>query len=378
MMKFEQTPAINALLVCVSILCTLIVIEISLRSIGFCERNFYEYDKFTGYRLRPGFSGCYTTEGESQLKINSFGMNDDETSVYKPDDRFRVAVLGDSFTEAVQLDQSLGFPYLMERELSNCPMLSDTAVEVLNFGVGGYGTAEQVLTLRNHVWKFEPDYVVLVVTLANDLLDNRRPLHRKALENPTLPARSLAFRLIKQPSNFLTSQSVLAHLVWNSILGMRTISTQISNGPPRHRLSEDGIKDEVFQVLPNKYWEDNWLLMERLLNAFATETQRHEVGLLVASVSLPPQVFPDKTIRNEFMKAIGITQMFHPEARLRHILDRLGVQSLLLAPILQREADRTGVYFHGFPNTEMGRGHWNEAGHAIAADRISAQMCQSL
>ena len=377
-MNADQTPGINALLVCTTILFALIVIELSLRSIGFCERNFYEYDKFTGYRLRPGFFGCYITEGESQLRFNSLGMNDDETSVYKPNGQFRVAVLGDSFAEAVQVDQNLGFPYLMERELSNCPMLGDTAVEVLNFGVGGYGITEQLLTLRHHVWKFEPDYVVLVVTLANDLLDNRRPLHRKALEDPTLPARSLAFRLIKQPSNFLTSQSVLAHLVWNSILRMRTISTQISNGPPRHRLSEDGIKDEVFQVLPNKYWEDNWLLMERLLNAFATEVQKHQVGLLVASVSQPPQVFPDKTIRNEFMKVAGLNQWFYPEFRLRHILDRLGVQSLLLAPILQREADRTGVYFHGFANTEMGRGHWNEAGHAIAARQISAQMCQSL
>ena len=118
--------------------------------------------------------------------------------------------------------------------------------------------------------------------------------------------------------------------------------------------------------------------MERLLNAFATEVRKHQVGLLVVSVSLPPQVFPDKAIRNDFMKATGLTQLFYPEVRLRHILDRLGVQSLLLAPILQREADRTGVYFHGFANTEIGRGHWNEAGHAIAARRISAQMCQSL
>jgi len=31
--------------------------------------------------------------------------------------------------------------------------------------------------------------------------------------------------------------------------------------------------------------------------------------------------------------------------------------------------------FHGFPNTRMGSGHWNEAGNRMAADVVAASLC---
>ena len=37
-------------------------------------------------------------------------------------------------------------------------------VEVINFGVSGYGTAQELLTLRQKVWDFSPDIVVLAFT----------------------------------------------------------------------------------------------------------------------------------------------------------------------------------------------------------------------
>jgi hypothetical protein len=33
------------------------------------------------------------------------------------------------------------------------------------------------------------------------------------------------------------------------------------------------------------------------------------------------------------------------------------------------------VFLHGFPNTRPGFGHWNEAGHALAARLIAARLC---
>ena len=49
-------------------------------------------------------------------------------------------------------------------------------VQVLNFGVGGYGTTQELLTLRHDVWKYAPDLVVLGVTTGNDISDNSRAL----------------------------------------------------------------------------------------------------------------------------------------------------------------------------------------------------------
>ena len=48
-----------------------------------------------------------------------------------------------------------------------------------------------------------------------------------------------------------------------------------------------------------------------------------------------------------------------------------------LNPEMQRRADATRVFLHGFKNSTPGFGHWNENGHALAAELIAARLCQS-
>ncbi len=77
--------------------------------------------------------------------------------------RFRVLVLGDSFTEAVQVSETQVFTALLER--------ADPSLELLNAGVGAWGTVQQLLYLRDHGLAFEPD-LVLVMAYENDLVDS--------------------------------------------------------------------------------------------------------------------------------------------------------------------------------------------------------------
>jgi hypothetical protein len=44
---------------------------------------------------------------------------------------------------------------------------------------------------------------------------------------------------------------------------------------------------------------------------------------------------------------------------------------------LQRIAADEHVYLHGFDNSVMGEGHWNEAGHRNAATIIANGLCTS-
>src|SRR5881392_2249624 len=79
------------------------VSEIFLRVIGYSYPIFYASDYYRGFALRPGIEGHYQREGGSYVRINSDGQRDREHTKTQPPDTVRIAVLGDSFTEAMHV-----------------------------------------------------------------------------------------------------------------------------------------------------------------------------------------------------------------------------------------------------------------------------------
>src|SRR4029077_3371555 len=86
--------------------------------------------------------------------------------------------LGDSYPEAFPVPVEEAFWSIMEKKLQECGAFGGRRVEVINFGVSGYGTAQELLTLREHVWQYTPDIVMLTVTTNNDISDNLRALKK--------------------------------------------------------------------------------------------------------------------------------------------------------------------------------------------------------
>jgi hypothetical protein len=87
------------------------------------------------------------------------------------------------------------------------------------------------------------------------------------------------------------------------------------------------------------------------------------------------QVHPDPNVRADFFRERGITDIFYPNRRIEKVASDLGVQSILLGPSFQEAAERDRAFFHGFPNTRMGTGHWNEAGNRMAATVVAGKLC---
>src|SRR5262249_26814814 len=106
------------------------------------------------------------------VRVNSAGFRGPEWTVAKPPGTFRIAVLGDSFTEAPQVAYEQTFCSVLEGELARCGALTGKKVQVLNFGTDGYGTAQELVTLRRHAWRYSPDLVVLAFFSGNDLRNN--------------------------------------------------------------------------------------------------------------------------------------------------------------------------------------------------------------
>jgi len=117
-------------------------------------------DPHTGYTLRAGRSLINVREHRARVTTNSFGMRDRERTLVKPVGTFRVAVTGDSFTEALQVADDATFTRLAERQLDDAGL--NQRFEILNLGMSGAGPVQQLLAARR-VAAFAPDAVVMLL-----------------------------------------------------------------------------------------------------------------------------------------------------------------------------------------------------------------------
>ncbi|MEO7539120.1 MAG: SGNH/GDSL hydrolase family protein [Pyrinomonadaceae bacterium] len=384
--------------------------EIVLRVMGYSYPIFYQTDRVRGYAPIPNVEGWFWVENKTYVKINSVGFRDREHVVAKPANTFRIAVLGDSFAEARQVPMEAAFWSVMERKLNECGGFGGKNVEVLNFGVGGYGTVEELQTLRQRVWAYSPDLVLLTFTTFNDIADNYRPF-KGAEEIPYFTLND--GRLILDDS-FLNSPKYqkLDSAMFNAWITVHNHSrfiqlahhaqfafrTKMSGLKEARRLAELqkerdsvpreqqpmttaslsdllGIQNMIYKEPDNPDWNAAWQLTEALVTQVREDVGEHGAKFMLATITTDIQTYPDPQVRRSLMDQIGVSDLFYPDRRLEALASRQGMDFLDLAQPMQSYADTTGTFLHGFDD-QLGSGHWNEAGHKLAGELISQRLCQ--
>jgi lysophospholipase L1-like esterase len=105
-----------------------------------------------------------------RITTNSQGLRAPETALQPPASGVRrILALGDSFTFGHAVEVSEAWPAALERAVAE---RSRTRHEVVNAGVSGYGTGQQLLLYRRLEPHVRPDAVVLAFAVVNDTLDN--------------------------------------------------------------------------------------------------------------------------------------------------------------------------------------------------------------
>src|SRR5438552_6464522 len=156
----------------------LLALEVIMRLAGFTYPVLYRPDPFCGSALRESAEGWYRGETQNYIWINRAGLRDREHQEAKPAGTFRIAVLGDSYAEAFQVPMERTFWWILQEELSRDSRFASLRFEVINFGVGGYGTAQELQILRHRVWAYSPDMILLAFLTGNDIRNNSRALER--------------------------------------------------------------------------------------------------------------------------------------------------------------------------------------------------------
>ena len=378
-----------------SILALLLVVEGGLRVGGArYTASFYTPELDRGYALRPGAEGWYTDENRLYDRINSDGMPDREHLIERPKHTLRIAIIGSSEAASMEVPLEQRFTAEVDRKLT--PVLAAQAwrPEILNFGEPGYGPAQEYLTLHDHVWKYQPQIVMFVLSTWSILMNTREldpgsppgiPYFvfdkgklvpdAETLARPSLSARRLYWK--NKTADYINESALL------SLARAAAISL------PR-RLADLGISSHTHSKSPtadvSKKWpyltdlpqmQLTWAITEGFVDLMKQECEQHHAELWIVVTDMKMQTYVDVAKREEFRQQLGVDSLFKPEARIEHFANSRNIPTVLLAPILAEYSASHKVPLHGFLNTEVDDGHWNELGHRIVGEFVSERLLKS-
>lgn len=162
--------ATRLLLALVAAALALVLAEAAARAVAphwapqHAERNFWAHDDLLGWAHRPGQRGTMShPDFRISVAISEQGLRDREYPFERTPGLRRMLVLGDSFAWGFGVEQDESLCEILERR--------HPGWEIVNTGVSGWGTDQQLLFYRERGRRWQPD-VVLLLFHPNDVHDN--------------------------------------------------------------------------------------------------------------------------------------------------------------------------------------------------------------
>jgi len=122
------------------------------------------FDAELGWRPLPNVRKVGEVWGVSRPAVtNSRGWRDIEHPYEKAAGIRRAVAIGDSFTFGTNVDDGERFTDVLPRRIDH--------LEVVNLGVAGYGTDQELRVLEIEAFRYQPDVVIFTICVFNDLDD---------------------------------------------------------------------------------------------------------------------------------------------------------------------------------------------------------------
>jgi hypothetical protein len=369
-----------------------LLLEAGLRVAGFSFSNFTAPNDQLGWTLRPGYRNWSPARKGVYIDINSEGFRDKEHFKHKAAGTFRIALLGGSYVEALQVPIQDTFWSVMERNLQS--QLPEIKPEVLAFGVSGYSTAQNLLVLRQQVRKYEPDMVVVAFQPTAEIAGNSRALAGER-DRPyfVYEGDRLVFnRSFRESASHRLRQSRVWRLYYRLLDHSRTLQLlrsaktfvrqQRVRAQLRGTTSEPaggdlGLAEMAYRRPVNQEWEEAWHVTEGLLTMMRDEAAAMGASFVVVTVTRGVQVHPDPVVRARYMRTAAVEDLFYPSARISTLSEREGFPAIALAREFQSYAAANRIFLHGFA-PHPGVGEWNENGHQLAARILTREILKQI
>jgi hypothetical protein len=360
------------------------VLELSLQLAGInLEGSIVMKDWQRQFHLRPGARSFVQTDVGSYVHINSSGFEDQERSLQRKPGTLRIAVIGSSYVQAPQVALEQAFPALLEKELRRSGGFGGRDVEVLNFGVGGYGLPQQWITLRDEVWQYDPQIVIEVVGLYNDIVNSDRYTAVSGCLYPYFTVEG--GRLI--PDQITQAQSPPDHnrvvrenwlndienrtklpLLFEKVLRRYALQSQWQPG-----LALDPRQISTFSPPRDPHLENAWSVSETTLQLMQQQCDAHHAEFWVVTLDYYLQAEPDPVRRTNQLRSLGIADGHYPDKRIVEYATREGIRHFWMSPLLEEYAEkhRTALHFQTSGGVYL---HYNVPGHQVVSRLIADEL----
>ncbi|MDZ7751585.1 MAG: hypothetical protein U5S82_07975 [Gammaproteobacteria bacterium] len=365
----------------------LVGLELGLRVLGF---SYYWAlsrfpDPYRGFAPMAGAEARQSQEGEAWVSINGHGFRDREWTAPQGDTH-RITILGDSMTEAVQVAVEATWWRRLEGRLNACGY-RDGPVQLMNFAVSGYSTAQALETLRHHVPQHRPAEVWLAFFPGNDVAENHPGLNGDPIRPYLRPAAegwAMDYGFRGHP-RYRRKTGVLGRWYYAYLLRLRLSQAVVmvyhglSLGPrlqgmEREWYWEPGIDARVYAPPRDEPWTEAWEATRELLRRTAETAEALDASYRVVALTTAAQVAPDADRAQAMAARLGVPDLFYSNWLVGRFAAEDGYAYTDLAPALADHARATGEQLHGFGATR-GAGHWNATGHAAAARKLADRLC---
>lgn len=319
------------------------------------------------WRFSPGSKYWQNKENDHPIsgRINSYGWRDKEWSVHKPKDTYRIAVLGDSYVSAFQVESDRTFLVLAENKLNEDYNIK---VELMNFGLPGGTQSEELLILNNHVEQFSPDMVLVFFLPSNDIEDVTRETAKRImrpfyniskngeliLDTSFVEMRGYKIRCY---INYFKHHSALISLLCERYSAYRKAS--------RTEMSPEKIEGflSLCTKKPNATYLKNYQLNKILIKAMSDYCKEKRIRFMIVCLDISTYIPEDEK------KYITIDPTFNTnffEDDLKNYAKLLNVEYLGLQRIFRQAYKSNPIPLHW--------GHWNYEGHKVVANALAAKL----
>ena len=345
-----------------------------------------EWSRFTGtapYVNSTVHAYMYDVEGnvvyDNLINFNAKGTRGSEPQYEKPENVYRILIIGDSFVEALQVADDQTFYALLQDEL-DASITTQNQFEVIAVGRTGWSPLQEAIFYEVEGYKYNADLVIQLFYI-NDVADSYPTVFYPDINNTNYDYifENDTIRLVDTnleslpPNNPRILYNALPEILRETNLAQYYIR---KTDPPEPVLTPGGVLTRthpqfyiyVTDPEPEGYAEA-WERVEQGLTILANQVEDDGGKLVVMPIFLGAEMV--QNVSNWFPELVEGWQWDDglPERRLSEILADTSADLVPTRPIFEAYADVVGgeVYQLIYIPED---GHFNALGHKLTKDTI--------